>query len=162
MTSFIPWYIFDGFRLIQSKVSGFKSKLYLFLDTHLVISLYSLSEVVCLISSFYHYTLWSSHQRPLFDPIESMWRRPKSKTFLFLNTHLVILITIWWSPLALSLLFVTSPCESRDEILFKGGSSVTLQNILDCEYLLECVHPSLGFSENFPDFSWNYSHFPVS
>jgi hypothetical protein len=26
---------------------------------------------------------------------------------------------------ALTLFFVTSPCESRDEILFKGGSSVT-------------------------------------
>ena len=120
MTSFIPWYIFDAFRLIQSKVSRFESKFYLFLDTHLLISLYSLSEVVCLTSSFYHQTLWSSHQRRLFDPTESMWRRPKSKTSLFLNTHPVILISIWWSPFALSLLFVTSPCESRDEILFKG------------------------------------------
>ena len=120
MTSFIPWYIFDAFRLIQSKVSRFESKFYLFLDTHLVISLYSLSEVVCLTSSFYHQTLWSSHQRRLFDPTESMWRRPKSKTSLFLNTHPVILISLWWSPFALYLLFVTSPCESRDENLFKG------------------------------------------
>ena len=129
MTSFIPWYIFDAFRLIQSKVSRFESKFYLFLDTHLLISLYSLSEAVCLTSSCYHQTLWSSHQRRLFDPTESMWRRPKSKTSLFLNTHPVILISLWWSPFALYLLFVTSPCESRDEILFKGGSSVTLQNI---------------------------------
>ena len=60
--------------------------------------------------------------------------------------------------------FVTSPYESQDEILFKGGSSVTLQKylILDCEYLLECVQQSLGFPKNFPDFSGNYSHFLLS
>jgi hypothetical protein len=32
--------------------------------------------------------------------------------------------------------------------------------LLGCEYLLECVHPSLGFFENFSDFSGNYSLFP--
>jgi hypothetical protein len=32
--------------------------------------------------------------------------------------------------------------------------------ILECEYLLECVHPSLGFFENFPDSSGDYSLFP--
>jgi hypothetical protein len=26
----------------------------------------------------------------------------------------------WWNIFALTLLFVTSPCESRDKILFKG------------------------------------------
>jgi hypothetical protein len=30
--------------------------------------------------------------------------------------------------------------------------------ILGCEYLSEYVHLSIGFSENFKDFSRNYSH----
>jgi hypothetical protein len=30
--------------------------------------------------------------------------------------------------------------------------------ILGCEYLLECVRLSIGFSENFQNFSVNYSH----
>jgi hypothetical protein len=30
---------------------------------------------------------------------------------------------------------------------------------LGCQCLLECVHPSLAFFENFPNFSGNYSFF---
>jgi hypothetical protein len=33
--------------------------------------------------------------------------------------------------------------------------------ILECEYLSECVYPSLGFFKNFPDFSVDYSLFSV-
>jgi hypothetical protein len=32
--------------------------------------------------------------------------------------------------------------------------------ILGCDYLLQCVHLSIGFSENFIDFSGNYSIYP--
>jgi hypothetical protein len=32
--------------------------------------------------------------------------------------------------------------------------------ILGCDYLLQCVHLSKGFSENFKDFSGNYSIYP--
>jgi hypothetical protein len=32
--------------------------------------------------------------------------------------------------------------------------------ILGCECLLQCVYPSLGFFENFLEFSGNYSLFP--
>jgi hypothetical protein len=33
-------------------------------------------------------------------------------------------------------------------------------SILGCDYLLQCVHLSIGFSENFKDFSGNYSIYP--
>jgi hypothetical protein len=34
--------------------------------------------------------------------------------------------------------------------------------ILECEYLLKCVHLSIGFFKNFTDFSGNYSHLSYS
>jgi hypothetical protein len=34
--------------------------------------------------------------------------------------------------------------------------------ILGCECLLQCVHLSIGFSENLKDFSGNYSIYPRS
>jgi hypothetical protein len=53
----------------------------------------------------------------------------------------------------------TPPTNQRLAHGFKGlsgranGCHTLKYLILGCEYLLECVRPSLGFLENFPDFS---------
>jgi hypothetical protein len=53
---------------------------------------------------------------------------------------------------------------ARDERPAKEGQGSlchTLKySILGCDYLLQCVHLSIGFSENFKDFSGNYSIYP--
>ena len=103
---------------LMSKFSPFR-------DTYLVISPYSLSEAFCLICPFYRQTLWISHQHLPLDQIKRKWIRSELSFSLSLNTHNVILMFPWWNLFTLSLLFVPSPCESRDEILFKGSSLVT-------------------------------------
>jgi hypothetical protein len=57
----------------------------------------------------------------------------------------------------------TSPTTTTQRLDTKAAVSDyhTLKYlILGCESLLQCVHLSIGFSENFKDFSGNYSIYP--
>jgi hypothetical protein len=95
-----------------------------FLVTHLAISPYQDKKKLCVLSPL-----------PITSPCESLttpsaqsnWKQVKIKIQIlsFLDTDLIVLSPPWWNLLALTLVFATSPCKSRDEILFKGGSSVT-------------------------------------
>jgi hypothetical protein len=49
-------------------------------------------------------------------------------------------------------------CQSSHSLTLAGVECHTIKYpILGCEYLLQCVHLSIGFSKNFKEFSSNYS-----
>jgi hypothetical protein len=48
----------------------------------------------------------------------------------------------------------------RSLIKWQLGCHNLKYSILGCEYLLQYVHLSIGFSKNFKDFSGNYSIYP--
>jgi hypothetical protein len=51
--------------------------------------------------------------------------------------------------------------EVREQYNFGCGCHTLKYLILGCEYLLQCVYPSLGFFENFLDFSGKLFTFSV-
>ena len=153
MTSFIPWYIFDAFRLTQSKVSRFKSKFYLFLDTHLVISLYSLSEDVCLISLFFSITrLCEALINTLYSiQLKACEEDPNPKPPCFLTP--ILLSWSLFDEVPLPYIFFLSPALANLETRFcLRGVVLSHPEIFGFQDVIKIKNKSTIFSEFFPTF----------